>query len=74
MKNLTVNDVAKALNKSPQYIRVCLQKGLLPFGTAAKMHNSSQWCYVIFPKKFEEYVGNEAYKNRSDSASEFTSS
>ena len=36
MRNLTVNDVAKALNKSPQYIRICLQKGLLPFGTAAK--------------------------------------
>lgn len=60
MRNLTVNDVAKALNKSPQYIRICLQKGLLPFGAAAKMPQSGQWTYVIFPKKFKEYVGDEA--------------
>ncbi len=55
-----MNDVAKALNKSPQYIRICLQKGLLPFGAAAKMPQSGQWTYVIFPKKFKEYVGDEA--------------
>jgi hypothetical protein len=55
-----VSDVAKALNKSPQYIRICLQKGLLPFGAAAKMPHSGQWTYVIFPKKFKEYVGDEA--------------
>lgn len=60
MRNLTVNDVAKALNKSPQYIRICLQKGILPFGAAAKMPHSGQWTYVIFPKKFKEYVGDEA--------------
>ena len=60
MRNLTVNDVAKALNKSPQYIRISLQKGLLPFGTAAKMPGSNQWSYCIFPKKFKEYVGDEA--------------
>ena len=60
MRNLTVNDVAKALNKSPQYIRICLQKGLLPFGAAAKMPHSGRWTYVIFPKKFKEYVGDEA--------------
>lgn len=59
MKNLTVNDVAKALNKSPQYIRICLQQGLLPFGTAAKMPHSGQWTYVIFPAKFREYVGED---------------
>lgn len=60
MRNLTVSDVAKALNKSPQYIRICLQKGLLPFGAAAKMPHSGLWTYVIFPKKFKEYVGDEA--------------
>lgn len=53
-----MNDVAKALNKSPQYIRICLQKGLLPFGAAAKMPGSGQWSYVIFKRKFEEYVGH----------------
>lgn len=50
-------DAAKSLGKSPQYIRVCLQKGLLPFGTACKMPHSNTWTYVIFPAKFKEYVG-----------------
>lgn len=54
---MTVNEVAERLGKSPQFIRICLQRGLLPFGTATKMPNSSQFTYVIFPKKFEEYVG-----------------
>lgn len=57
MEKITVNDVARALNKSPQYIRICLQKGLLPFGTACKMPHSNSWTYVIFPKKFKDYVG-----------------
>jgi hypothetical protein len=53
---MTVNEVAKLLNKSPQFIRICLQRGLLPFGTATKMPNSSQWTYVIYPEKVKEYV------------------
>ena len=57
MKPVTVADVAKALNKSPQYIRVCLQKGLLPFGVACKMPHSNTYSYVICPAKFKEYVG-----------------
>lgn len=55
---MTVNEVAKLLNKSPQFIRICLQRGLLPFGTATKMPNSSQWTYVIYPEKVKEYVWN----------------
>lgn len=53
---MTVNEVAKLLNKSPQFIRICLQRGLLHFGTATKMPNSSQWTYVIYPEKVKEYV------------------
>lgn len=54
---MTVKEVAERLGKSPQFVRICLQRGLFPFGTATKMPNSNQWSYVIFPKKFEEYVG-----------------
>ena len=56
---LTINEVAKALGKSPQFIRICLQRGLLPFGTATKLPNSSRWSYVIFPEKVKEYVKDE---------------
>lgn len=59
MKPITVDQVAKRLGKSPQFIRVCLQKGLLPFGTACKMPNSKTYTYVIFPVKFREYIGDE---------------
>ena len=58
---MTVQDVARALNKSPQFVRVCLQRGLFPFGVACKMPNSDKYTYVIFKAKFLEYVGeNEA--------------
>jgi hypothetical protein len=53
---LKVEDVAKALGKSPQVIRICLQQGLLPFGTAIKMPKSSKYTYIIYSKKFEEYI------------------
>ena len=59
MCKLTVTDVAKALNKSPQYIRLMLQRDKLPFGSATKM-SPHRWNYVIFPEKFKEYVGEVA--------------
>ena len=37
MNKITIKDVAKALGKSERTIRLCLQRGLLPFGTATKM-------------------------------------
>ena len=59
MEIVTVAEVEKRLGKSQQYIRVCLQKGLLPFGVACKMPHSSTYSYVIFPAKFKEYVGEK---------------
>ena len=59
MEVVTVAEVAKRLGKSQQYIRVCLQKGLLPFVLACKMLYSSTYSYVIFPAKFKEYVGEK---------------
>lgn len=53
---MKVEDVAKALGKSPQVIRICLQQGLLPFGTAVKMPGSTQYTYIIYENKFREYV------------------
>lgn len=53
---ITILDAAKTLNKSPQYIRLMLQQGKFPFGSATKM-SPHRWNYVIFPEKFREYVG-----------------
>jgi hypothetical protein len=55
MQKITIKDAAEAMGKSQQFVRVGLQKGILPFGTAVKL--SSIWTYYISPKKFYEYTG-----------------
>lgn len=52
---MTVKECAKLLNKSPQFVRIGLQKGILPFGYAVKM--SSVWTYHISDAKVHEYLG-----------------
>ena len=54
---ITVEQAALKLGKSPQVVRIMLQRGLLPFGIATKMPESSIYTYVIFPEKFKEYCG-----------------
>ena len=58
MVKITVKDAAAILGKGEQFVRIGLQRNLLPIGTAVKM--SSQWTYHISPKLMEEYVGKEA--------------
>jgi len=55
MSRLSVKDAAEIMEVSQQFIRVGLQRGLLPFGTAIKL--SSVWTYYISPQKFDEYIG-----------------
>ena len=52
---LKVKDVAKAMGKSEMFVRIGLQRGLLPFGTAIK--TSSKYTYYISPSKFYKYIG-----------------
>ena len=53
--NISVKEAAETMGKSQQFVRVGLQMGILPFGTAVKL--SSVWTYHISPKKFYEYIG-----------------
>lgn len=53
---MKVIEAAKKLNKSPEFVRVGLQLGRLPFGTAVK--TSSKWSYHISEKLLNEYIGN----------------
>lgn len=55
MNRMSVETCAKLMNVSEQFIRIGLQKGMLPFGYAVKM--SSQYTYFISPQKFEEHTG-----------------
>lgn len=54
MTQFTVNDVAARLGCSPQTVRLGLQRGEFPFGTAIK--TSSKYTYVIYPAKLKEYI------------------
>ena len=55
--NIKVGKATQIMGKSQQFVRIGLQRGLLPFGTAIKM--SSMWTYHISPKLFYDYVGLE---------------
>lgn len=52
---MNIQQAAKQLNKSEQFIRIGLQNERLPFGTAVK--TSSKWSYHISEKLFNEYIG-----------------
>lgn len=57
-RNVPVSVAARALKKDAQFIRVGLQRGLLPFGAAYKVNDSNiQYDYYISPSKLYEYTG-----------------
>jgi hypothetical protein len=58
-KRIKVKDAAEILGVSQQFIRLGIQRGELPIGTAVKM--SSKWTYHISPKLLEEYAGKQNY-------------
>ena len=53
----TIAEIAKAMGKDAQYIRVAIQKGLLKFGVAMKMDNSSEFSYYCPDRKVWEETG-----------------
>lgn len=53
---MTVTECARLLDKSPQFVRVGLQRGVLPFGVAIKI-NGSKYTYHISESKVYEYLG-----------------
>ena len=54
-QQITVKQAAEIMGKCQQFVRVGLQRGLLPFGTAVKANK--RWNYYISPKLFYDYVG-----------------
>lgn len=55
--NISISEAAKEMGKSQSFVRIGLQRGTLPFGTAEKL--SSKYTYYISPKKFYDYIGKE---------------
>ena len=48
-------EAAAIIHASDQYVRIGMQRGILPIGTAVKM--SSKWTYNISAKPLAEYSG-----------------
>lgn len=55
MKSIPIEDAAKIIGKSPQYIRLGLQQKRIPIGSAVKMSNA--WSYHISYELLKNYVG-----------------
>lgn len=54
MKRITVAEAAKRMGVSQQFVRIGLQRGILPFGHAVKV--SGRYTYYITERKFNEYA------------------
>ena len=44
-RNVPITEIAKAIGKDAQYVRVGLQQGILKFGYAMKLDKSSEYNY-----------------------------
>lgn len=54
---VTTHDAARILEKSEQFVRIGLQRQLLPFGFAMKRSGASKFDYFINPAQFAAYCG-----------------
>lgn len=57
-RNVPISELAKAIGKDAQYIRIGLQQGVLNFGYAMKKDNSSEYNYYCPDKKVWEETGD----------------
>ncbi len=56
--NVPIEAAANAMNKDQAFIRVALQRKILPIGAAMKMEDDSRrYAYYISPKLLYEYTG-----------------
>ena len=53
--SVSIQKTAELLKKSEQFVRIGLQRGILPFGYAVKM--STRWTYHISKYKLFDYLG-----------------
>lgn len=68
-RNVPISQAAAIMGKSPQFIRVCLQQGILPFGSAVKV-SPKRWNYYISPKLFSDFVGLKYIEANEESTTE----
>lgn len=59
VNKITVAEAARIMGKSEQFVRICIQRGLLPVGIATKTSKSGKnYNYYISPKLLKDYIGD----------------
>ena len=66
-RNVPITEIAKAIGKDAQYVRVGLQKGILKFGTAMKLETSNEYNYYCPDRKVWEETGYFRQAKEGDS-------
>jgi hypothetical protein len=56
-RNVPIKEIASAIGKDAQYVRLGLQQGILKFGTAIKVGNSNEYSYYCPDKRVWEETG-----------------
>ncbi len=56
-RNVPITEIAKAMHKDAQYVRVGLQQGVLRFGYALKLDGSNEYSYYCPDRKVWEDIG-----------------
>lgn len=54
--NVSIEDAARQMGVSQQFVRIGLQRGVLPFGTAIQI-TGKKFSYYISPARLAEYIG-----------------
>ena len=54
--NMTIAEASELMGVSQQFVRIGLQKGILPFGCAVQV-SKQRYTYFISRQKFTEYTG-----------------
>lgn len=54
---LTVAEVADYLKLDKLTVRLMLREGLVSWGQAVKLPNSTHWTYLIYRQRFEDETG-----------------
>ena len=49
-RNVPIAEIARAMHKDAQYVRVGLQQGMFHFGYALKMDDSNEFNYYFQPE------------------------
>jgi len=56
-RNVPIDEIAKAMGKSSQYVRIGLQQGILKFGYAIRREGAHGYSYYCPDKRVWEEIG-----------------